>query len=171
MKKFIVDTGKKKYIVKAKDAEYAVELVKTIDDDASYKDSMTNDIYNRFENETDIDFLTSSLSEMRRYERNWNYGGKKNAGCTLSELRQLIKFAEKRLQELKNKKDSIMNDAGLKDKADRKLLPKEFGYVTVDEDFFGEIKISWYAIGSVKIPKAEQFLRDLQNAINFAKQF
>lgn len=32
MKKFIVDTGKKKYIVKAKDAKRAVELVKKIDD-------------------------------------------------------------------------------------------------------------------------------------------
>jgi len=33
MKKFIVDTGKKKYSVKAKDAEHAVELVKKIDDE------------------------------------------------------------------------------------------------------------------------------------------
>lgn len=32
MKKFIVDTGEKKYIVKAKDAKRAVELVKKIDD-------------------------------------------------------------------------------------------------------------------------------------------
>jgi len=32
MKKFIVDTGKKKYIVEATDAEHAVELIKQIDD-------------------------------------------------------------------------------------------------------------------------------------------
>lgn len=38
MKKFIVDTGKKKYRVKANDAKRAVELVKTIDKEV--KDSM-----------------------------------------------------------------------------------------------------------------------------------
>lgn len=35
MKNFIVDTGKKKYRVKANDAEHAVELIKKIADEAS----------------------------------------------------------------------------------------------------------------------------------------
>jgi len=35
MKKFIVDTGKMKYIIEANDEEHAVEIVKKIDDEAS----------------------------------------------------------------------------------------------------------------------------------------
>lgn len=70
----------------------------------SVKDSSIKDAYNKFANEKDIDFLKESLSEMRRYERNWSGMSareKQNiAPGGISELRENIRNAEAQLKKI-----------------------------------------------------------------------
>lgn len=91
MKKFIVDTGKKKYIVKAKDAKRAVELIKKTDDNA-------------IDDSPKITQLSRNFGRVRVLERN------------------------------------------------------------------GYFEIEWPTLGKVYTEEAEQFLRDLQNAMNYVNK-
>ena len=66
MKKFIVDTGKKKYIVKAKDAERAVKLVNGTVTDKNLQDSIKDD-----ENDIKrdgISLLERTITQLKRGE-------------------------------------------------------------------------------------------------------
>ena len=77
-------------------------------------DSLT-DAYNKFANEKDVDFLKESLSEMRRYERNWSGMSareKQNiAPGGISELRENIRNAEAQLKKIS---DNSVNPSTLK---------------------------------------------------------
>ena len=82
------------------------DTYETTELNAYFTDSL-HDVYNKFEHETDKDYLKSALHEMYRYESNWSYLSRNErqniSPGGISELRQMIKFAEKRLAELKMK--------------------------------------------------------------------
>lgn len=82
------------------------DTYETTELNAYFTDSL-HDVYNKFEHETDKDYLKSALHEMYRYESNWSYLSRNErqniSPGGISELRQMIKFAEKRLEELKMK--------------------------------------------------------------------
>ena len=71
------------------------------------KDDVSNikDVYNKFEHETDKEYLKSSINEMSRYISNWSFMStreKRNISPEgLSALKQMLKFAQQRLAELK----------------------------------------------------------------------
>lgn len=103
MKKFIVDTGNKKYKIEANSYDEAISAVKII----QLKDEVSP------------------------------------------------------LQTVKNIEDNAIDDV---------FERRDFGDVRVIERS-GQIEIGWPALGTVSVSNAERFLRDLQNAINYAKQF
>ena len=67
--------------------------------------SKVKDVYNKFEHETDKEYLKSSINEMSRYISNWSFmttREKRNISPEgLGALKQMLKFAQQRLAELK----------------------------------------------------------------------
>ena len=67
--------------------------------------SKVKDVYNKFEHETDKEYLKSSINEMSRYISNWPFmttREKRNISPEgLGALKQMLKFAQQRLAELK----------------------------------------------------------------------
>lgn len=67
--------------------------------------SKVKDVYNTFEHETDKEYLKSSIDEMSRYIRNWSYMSTREkreiSPEGLGALKQMLKFAQQRLAELK----------------------------------------------------------------------
>lgn len=67
--------------------------------------SKVKDVYNNFEHETDKEYLKSSINEMSRYISNWSFmttREKRNISPEgLGALKQMLKFAQQRLAELK----------------------------------------------------------------------
>lgn len=67
--------------------------------------SKVKDVYNNFEHETDKEYLKSSINEMSRYIRNWSYMSTREkreiSPEGLGALKQMLKFAQQRLAELK----------------------------------------------------------------------
>lgn len=67
--------------------------------------SKVKDVYNKFEHETDKKYLKSSIDEMSRYISNWSFmttREKRNISPEgLDALKQMLKFAQQRLAELK----------------------------------------------------------------------
>lgn len=67
--------------------------------------SKVKDVYNKFEHETDKEYLKSSINEMSRYIRNWSYMSTREKRDIspegLTALKQMLKFAQQRLAELK----------------------------------------------------------------------
>lgn len=67
--------------------------------------SKVKDVYNKFEHETDKEYLKSSIDEMSRYIRNWSYMSTREKRDIspegLGALKQMLKFAQQRLAELK----------------------------------------------------------------------
>lgn len=67
--------------------------------------SKVKDVYNKFEHETDKEYLKSSINEMSRYISNWSFmttREKRNISPEgLAALKQMLKFAQQRLAELK----------------------------------------------------------------------
>lgn len=67
--------------------------------------SKAKDVYNSFEHETDKEYLKSSINEMSRYIRNWSYMSTREkreiSPEGLGALKQMLKFAQQRLAELK----------------------------------------------------------------------
>ena len=67
--------------------------------------SKVKDVYNKFEHETDKEYLKSSINEMSRYIRNWSYMSTREkreiSPEGLGALKQMLKFAQQRLAELK----------------------------------------------------------------------
>ena len=67
--------------------------------------SKVKDVYNAFEHETDKEYLKSSIDEMSRYIRNWSYMSTREkreiSPEGLGALKQMLKFAQQRLAELK----------------------------------------------------------------------
>lgn len=90
-------------------------LIKDYRFGAMQKDSV-KDLYNKFERETDQEFLKEAIAEMKRYERNWSFMEAKekrniapNGG--IKELKQNIAWAEQRLKQLQSgAKDSKAKD-------------------------------------------------------------
>lgn len=67
--------------------------------------SVVNTDYNRYENETDKEFLKSAISEMRKYVSNWNFMSEREkkditGGQGIRFLRESLKSAEDRLKKL-----------------------------------------------------------------------
>lgn len=67
--------------------------------------SKVKDVYNKFEHETDKEYLKSSINEMSSYISNWSFmttREKRNISPEgLGALKQMLKFAQQRLAELK----------------------------------------------------------------------
>lgn len=67
--------------------------------------SKVKDVYNTFEHETDKEYLKSSINEMSRYISNWSFMTTREKRDIspegLGALKQMLKFAQQRLAELK----------------------------------------------------------------------
>lgn len=67
--------------------------------------SKVKDVYNKFEHETDKEYLKSSINEMSRYISNWSFMTTREKRDIspegLGALKQMLKFAQQRLAELK----------------------------------------------------------------------
>lgn len=67
--------------------------------------SKVKDVYNKFEHETDKEYLKSSIDEMSRYISNWSFMTTREKRDIspegLGALKQMLKFAQRRLAELK----------------------------------------------------------------------
>ena len=75
----------------------------------SIKDSVEDSYYSE-KDKQNKEFVKSSLEEMRRYVRNWNYlssQDKRNIGCSLSELQKRIKELESVQDSVKDRKELI----------------------------------------------------------------
>lgn len=80
--------------------------------------SKAKDVYNKFEHETDKEYLKSSIDEMSRYIRNWSFmttREKRNISPEgLNALKQMLKFAQQRLAELNTYFTDSVKDTRMK---------------------------------------------------------
>lgn len=81
--------------------------------------------YNKFANEKNTNFLKDAIAEMKRYERNWNFmsaSEKRNIMPVggIKALREQIKYAENRLNELKTKDSCKTEDEDISDLSKKK---------------------------------------------------
>ena len=111
--------------------DYFDEDYYSIEDSIKNSDSISDGYYSEYDKK-DKEFVKMALSEMKRYERNWNgmsSQDKRNVGCTLGELR-------KRIKELEEVKDSI---------SDSKVEDSD------QTDIFNEIKSKYPGVKFVNV--------------------
>lgn len=85
-------------------------------------------------------------------------------------LRNILKEENKHVENLQAIITGNVTEKNLEDSIKDSFERRDFGDVRVIERS-GQIEIGWPALGTVSISNAERFLRDLQNAINYAKRF
>lgn len=153
-----------------------------------------NETYNKYANETDVEFLKDAIHEMKRYVRNWEFMGRKEkqniAPDGLAGLKQELKFAENRLKEL-GKDESLDEDTTGEEATktvDFNIYEEARFQLTKDSrtkydgriEFFDQalgsrypidMGVNWSAIGTVSPDIAEDFADKLKEAANTARNF
>lgn len=207
MKKFIVDAGKKKYIVKANDAKRAVELVKKINDAGWFNLTI---IELEDSSELTLTKLVKDVKKIVRHRVAEITNGRFDADVlrlqvlvvedgrttkfnwmevpiayrlSLKALRELSAEDEHKVYKVQSEiKAKLKQFAGKQIYKDKSIatdsfedapkitqLSRNFGRVRVLERD-GYFEIEWPTLGKVYTEDAEEFLRDLQNAMNYVNK-
>lgn len=157
MKKFIVDTGNKKYKVEANTYDEAISAVKIIlqKDEASPLQTVNALLEDEH---AAVDAYNVALENLKGKIPDESYAA----------IEAIRNDENRHIENLQAVVNGNVTEKNLQDSKVKDVERKDFNDVRVIESS-GQVSIGWASLGAVSIAEAENFMRDLQKAINYAK--
>lgn len=158
MKKFIVDTGDKKYNVEANTYDEAVSAVKAIQlkDEASPLQTVNALLEDE---RAAVDAYNVALENLKGKIPDESYAA----------IEAIRNDENRHIENLQAVVNGNVTEKNLEDSVKDEIERRDFDDVRV-VDKNGHAEIGWPSKGTVIVSEAERFLRNLQKAIDYAKR-